>query len=107
MGYDIHITRAEFWAENDAQWIDEDEWLRVVAEDPQLQPDAKGAGYTLWLGPSKHEDPWFHWSKGNISTKNPDQAIVRKMLEIASRLRARVQGDDGEFYENASDFSDD
>jgi hypothetical protein len=29
------------------------------------------------------------------------------MLEIANRLGARVQGDDGEFYEDASEFSDD
>ncbi len=107
MGYDIHITRAEFWAENDAQRIDEDEWLRLVDADPQLQPDPKNPGYTLWLGPSKYEEPWFHWSSGNISTKNPDQAIVSKMLEIASRLGAHVQGDDGESYEDASEFSDD
>jgi hypothetical protein len=107
MGYDLHITRAEFWAENDAEPIAEDEWLRLVDDDPQLRPDPKNVGYTLWLGPSTHEDPWFHWSRGNISTKNPDRPIVAKMLEIANRLEARVQGDDGESYEDASDFSDD
>jgi len=30
-----------------------------------------------------------------------------KMLEIAIRLGARVQGDDGEFYDDASVFPDD
>jgi hypothetical protein len=107
MDYDLHITRAEFWAESDAEPIAEDEWLRVVDDDPQLRSDPKNAGYTLWLGPSKHEKPWFHWSRGNISTKNPDRPIVAKMLEIANRLGASVQGDDGESYQDASDFRDD
>jgi hypothetical protein len=49
-------------------------------------------------GPSKYPDPWFDWSHGNINTKNPDPAIVRKAIEIAATLGARVQGDDGEVY---------
>jgi hypothetical protein len=104
VGYDLHITRAEFWADNDGHQISEAEWKRLVEADPELRPDLESDGYVLWSGPSKYPDPWFHWSDGDVMTKNPDRAIVTKMLEIASRLGARVQGDDGEFYEDASEF---
>jgi hypothetical protein len=39
---------------------------------------------------------WFHG--GNIETKNPDYAALTKMLELAEKLGARVQGDDHEIY---------
>ena len=107
MGYDVHITRAELWNENDESRIEEDEWLRLVEADPQLEPDSKNPGYTLWRGPSMYEDPWFRWTRGNISTKNPDRSIMKKMLELAQLLGARVQGDDGEFYDDASALPED
>jgi len=37
--------------------------------------------------------------KGNLSIKNPDEECLAKMRQIAARLQARVQGDDGEFYD--------
>jgi hypothetical protein len=30
MGYDIHITRAEHWAENEGREISAEEWLAYV-----------------------------------------------------------------------------
>jgi hypothetical protein len=38
--------------------------------------------------------------KGNVSAKNPSPAGVVRMASIAARLNARVQGDDGEFYDD-------
>jgi hypothetical protein len=38
------------------------------------------------------------WWRGTIKTKNPDPPIVRKMVEIAERLKACVQADGGEVY---------
>jgi hypothetical protein len=35
---------------------------------------------------------------GNVYTKAPDSAQLGKMVQLADRLHARVQGDDGECY---------
>ena len=59
-------------------------------------------GFCEWNAhPVKHEPddrPWFDYWKGIINTKNPDVSTIRKMLQIASALNAKVQGDDGEIY---------
>jgi hypothetical protein len=105
MGYDLHITRADNWAENEGAEITRAEWLAFVASDPELRPDPdNGDDYALWSGKCSYPDPWFCWWRGNIQTKNPDKAIVTKMLQIATRLGARVQGDDGEFYDSGSNL---
>ncbi len=100
MGYDFHITRRE-------QWIDEGdeitaaEWLAYVERDPELQlsPD-QGPYFAMWRGQCEYEEPWFDWDSGQIYTKNPDKAIIDKMVAMAREFGAKVQGDDGEIYEN-------
>jgi hypothetical protein len=105
MGYELHITRAESWATNEGHEITADEWLGYVQSDPELRLSPNNGKYFVeWSGPSTYPEPWFDWFAGNISTKNPDKAIVGKMLQIAERLCARVQGDDGEFYEDTSEI---
>ena len=107
MGYDLHITRAEDWANNTGHTITADEWLKIVAEDSELRlAGYNGPYFALWTGPSKYPDPWLDWMDGNIYSKNPDKASVQKMLQIAAQLRARVQGDDGEIYVDASQIED-
>jgi hypothetical protein len=99
MGYDLHITRAKEWSDNDDAQITAEEWLRVVAADPELSlAGYNGDYFALWNGPSRNPDPWFDWSGGNVMTKSPDPALVAKMIQLAERLGARVQGDDGEIY---------
>ncbi len=56
------------------------------------------AYFALWSGSFEYPDPWFDWAQGNIYTKNPDEPILRKMLQIAQHLNAFVQGDEGEVY---------
>jgi hypothetical protein len=107
MGYDVHITRAEFWADNEGHEITTAEWLEYVQRDPELlAPDAaereRVQFFVQWRGHSMYPDPWFGWHRGDIFTKNPDKPIMVKMLQIAKELGARVQGDDGEFYDDAS-----
>ena len=107
MGYDLHITRADDWGDNVGHQITADEWLQLVAEDPELRlADYNGPYFALWSGRSKYPDPWLDWLAGNIYSKNPDKALVQKMLQIAIRLGARVQGDDGEFYTDVSEIAD-
>jgi hypothetical protein len=101
MGYDLHITRADCWAENEGREITRDEWFALVGADPELTLDpVNGDDYALWNGRSRYPDPWLNWWRGNISTKNPDKPIIAKMIQIATKLGARVQGDDGEFYDS-------
>ncbi|HRI16565.1 MAG TPA: hypothetical protein PLX89_26530 [Verrucomicrobiota bacterium] len=107
MGYELHITRAEFHANNAGHVITADEWLRYVQSDPELRLSPDGGKYfAVWSGKSKYPDPWFDWFNGNISTKNPDKASAGKMLQIAQALGAQVQGDDGEVYEDTSEIPD-
>ena len=99
MGYDFHITRRNDWSDDDGPAITADEWLRVVEDDPELRLDStNGPHHALWDGPSNGAEAWLDWSRGNIFAKNPDQPVIQKMVEIAGRLDAKVQGDDGEVY---------
>lgn len=99
MGYDLHITRAAFYYENDGRWITAEEWLRFVEEDSELRlAGYNGDFFALWSGKSQYPDAWFDWYKGNIYTKNPDDPMIDKMVEMARKLNAKAQGDDGEIY---------
>jgi hypothetical protein len=102
MGYDLHITRKENWFDEDGPPIAEDEWRRVIEEDPELQLDAETRCvmsdgeyvFASWNG----EPGALGYYNGEITTKNPPESLVRKMVAIAQRLDAKVQGDDGEVY---------
>jgi hypothetical protein len=99
MAYDLRITRAPGdWFESESGGITAEEWLKLVEEDPELSLVPGRASLARWQGPSKHPDPWFDWWKGTIKTKSPDPPMVEKMIQMAARLNARVQGDDGETY---------
>jgi hypothetical protein len=107
MGYDLHITRKEFHADSDGPEITADEWMAYIASDPELRlaPEC-GKHHAMLRIQSKYPEPWLDWFGGCVYTKNPDKAIVAKMIQIAERLNARVQGDDGEFYEDTSEVPD-
>ena len=103
MGYDLHITRKQFSADPDGPAITAEEWLAYVATDPQMHllPDRKDHMVRLDVS-SKYPDPWLAWFDGNIYSKNPDEAILAKMLQVASALSAKVRGDDDEIYRSAN-----
>ena len=91
MGYNLYITRADDWVENEGCQIPVREWLDVVAADPELRLDPVNGPYdALWNGPSEHEEPWFDWSEGNVYTKNPDPPMIEKMVELAAKLGGKV-----------------
>jgi hypothetical protein len=82
MGYDLHITRKAHWSDEDGSVITADEWRVLIDGDAQL----------------RENDGALYYDAGEITAKNPDEPLIRKMVEIAQKLDARVQGDDGEIY---------
>lgn len=101
MGYDLRITRALDWSDNLGAEISAEEWMTVVQDDPDLVPDPTNGPYSVRFD----GDRWLDWFEGNVFTTDPDHAAVSKMLGIAQRLSAAVQGDGGEFYDSASQWS--
>ena len=99
MGYDLHITRKEFWSDEDGPEISLEEWQRYVASDPDIQFDPENPGPENYVI-STHAEQWPLWwySSGEIFTKNPDDEAIAKMVQIAQALNARVLGDDDEIY---------
>ena len=98
MGYDLHITRRKVWS-GAGNGITSEEWLAHAKKDPELLLFSENGPYfARWNGKSEYPDPWLDWNEGCIYTKNPDKALIDKMVAIAVELRAQVQGDDGEIY---------
>jgi hypothetical protein len=110
MGWEIHITRADHWPDSAARPITAEEWLALVAADPELAIDSRGNGpyFALWQAHWVDGDhPWFDWSEGAINTKNPDRKTLGKALQIGRHFGAAVQGDDGEVYWRVDDLPSD
>jgi hypothetical protein len=106
MGYDLHITRKKLWLDEEGPDISWDEWSAYVGNDPELRLAPELGKHMVAMSiKCEYPDPWLDWSEGSIETKNPDEAILAKMLKIAAALKAKVQGDDGEVYRSAN-FSD-
>jgi len=118
MGYDLHITRREHWTDDeDDNKISITEWLTYVESDDELEltngfqtkiPGVENTfhnvpGFSNWSGHTNMKgdsQPWFDYRDGYISTKNPDDETIKKMITIAETLNAKVQGDDGELYDD-------
>jgi len=104
MGYDLHITRARRWNENEGRHIPALEWLDVCDKDRDLVADPEFGPYAAkWTG--SDADGWLDWQDGNVYTTDPDRPMVAKMLRFAKQLEARVQGDGGEWYESPEQWT--
>ena len=86
MGYEAHITRRKNWSDGAGPAISEQEWLAHVNDDPGLAE-------------------LVHWNRGNVDAKNPDDALLARMVAAAAALGATVQGDDGETYDQSGNAS--
>ena len=100
MGYDLRITRSTDWTRNVGHEIDSSEWLALVRDDPELTLSPPDGPYAV-----RWSSTWFDWFEGNVLTTDPDRSTVTKMLQIAELLAGVVQGDDGEFYESARQWT--
>jgi hypothetical protein len=99
MGYDLHITRRDFWADPEGPEIPLEEWVAFASNSPLVEPDSENPGPANWVM-SQHPKKWpiWWWKVGGLHTKNPDPQAVAILVKIAAALSARVMGDDDEIY---------
>src|SRR5687768_5854673 len=113
MGYEIHIHRAsDDWMNSADAPITEAEWLALAEADPEFvrsggyltaRPDGSNAEVPVFMfKPSgQEEEAGFSLDplEGRVTIAGAyDQTSRTKAVAVADQLRARVQGDDGEFY---------
>jgi hypothetical protein len=98
MAYQLHVTRASDWMQSGELPITAAEWLRLIRTDSELVQDSRqGPYFVRWSG-AAGRDCWLEWADGRINTKYPNGALLKKLVAIAERLGAKVQGDGGEVY---------
>src|SRR4051812_18096780 len=79
MGYDVHVTRKREWSDADGPQIEAEEWKKLRVAQPEL-------------------DELIRYDGGELIAKNPDAALIKRLVVLAADLGAKVQGDDGEVY---------
>lgn len=101
MGYELHITRAEHWTDSLEAPIDRSTWqaLALGRLSPAGEVSFKGRPdepVFLLGGP---ESPSLYWYDGRVEvTGATSQEELRRVVDLARMLDARVVGDDGELY---------
>lgn len=102
MPFELHATRAKRWFENEGFEITPAEWRRLVAADAELsapaphEAAAASGELTRWDGHPDGEPRWLWLHEGTLSIRDPDEITIEKLAELAARLGAVVQSDDGE-----------
>jgi hypothetical protein len=79
VGYNVYITRRKAWSDDRGPSISTQEWEAYCTTDPDLAS--------------------LVCDRGNVEAKNPERALLLKMVSVAPHLGASVQGDDGEVYD--------
>ncbi len=103
MGYKLHITRGENWSDHEPR-IAREEWERVVAEDLDLKlydETQRGEPDPVYRLEIPDLDHAFYYEPvtGTIDVgRGYFEDVLPKVLEIAAKLGAVVQGDEGEYY---------
>lgn len=113
MGYDLHITKSSDWTNSAKDPIREDQWKALVDSDDELKMDTSvsaqnpSTGEVIelrnplmasWIDSKTGDKHYFYFRSGEITVKNPTENAIKKMKEVALKIGAKVQGDEGEFY---------
>ncbi|WP_095100878.1 hypothetical protein [Pseudomonas sp. Irchel 3A5] len=103
-GYDIHITRKPFWADESGPIITFEQWKAYLSTDPQVVRDTANSPEDFMVSiPGESFPLWYNPELGELYTKNPSDEAITKLREISRDLDAKLQGDDGEFMDSSSD----
>jgi hypothetical protein len=110
MSYDVHIHRADDHvdaAENPIPREDWEAWVTNASDFRfsesdyvmfQYEDGVRKERLAVWMEHPEDEEVALYYYDGSVVTGNPDVHTVRRMVNIADDLGARLQGDDGEFY---------
>jgi hypothetical protein len=98
VGYELHITRALPGLYHERFPIQAAEVHDLIRSSPDLRlfqdPPSRPDYFMMAVG----EDDWFLYDHGELRTKHPGDALIRRMLELAAVLDAWVLGDDDIIY---------
>jgi hypothetical protein len=107
LAYDLHIARTDRWSdsENDPISMEElQEYFRKKGDFEYSESISSTGPVTISMSGDffiwnngKCKVP-FQFRKGRLDVSRPDDEILDKMVEIAADLKAKVQGDEGEYY---------
>ncbi len=106
MAYDIHIIKANSWAETRHQPVtpydldvlfEADPELEWSVSDTYVKPDDFDR-LTRCYVIKWQDEPCFHYFNGEIVCNDADSHHIYKMVDMASKINATVIGDDGERY---------
>jgi hypothetical protein len=87
MSYTIYITRQENWYdENKSLKISETEWKQFASANPNMIKGNDLHGNLIY-------------ADGNISVNIFDEENLSALADVATQLKAKLQGEDGEGYE--------
>ena len=84
MSYDLHITKAKHWMDSESMPITTDDMQKIA----DLLEAYKGIPFLI--------------QRGRITICGADERVIGLMIQIAERIGGRVQGDEGEYYDNNS-----
>ncbi|WP_138755026.1 hypothetical protein [Paenibacillus sinopodophylli] len=107
MSYNIHITRASYWANNEEEEISLEEVQNyfvskngfVYASEFSITgPITMTVQGHFFIWKTEEKEIPFMFSEGNLTIPYGDDEVLEKMKEIAIELHAVVQGDEGEIY---------
>ena len=98
MGYDLYITRKDWWASPEGPEISLEEWVAFARTCADVGPDPHNVGVQNWIMLSHPKKVPLWWSSGRVHTKNPDDEAIAILVRLAKGLSARVLGEDDEVY---------
>ncbi len=77
------------------------EWWQRVMQDPSLiETDGPGTvAPVVWQGDDQTPGACLTWESGALCVRNPDDATICKLWEIADALGAHIEDDDGGLYD--------
>lgn len=105
MGWELHIVRTENWFDSASNPIRREEWVHLIDNDKELAIDKRNGDYfAKWSNHQARDESWLDWDNGRIYTKQPEEALYCKMLQIAKKLDAVVLDDDDRKYLLPSDL---
>jgi hypothetical protein len=108
MGYDLHIRRTRGRDSSLEEWEAYIERSDDLIPQPVIERSNPVSGEVMsmaapgmagWTTHPEGLSVIFDHRGSEIALKQPDEPTLTRMQEIAAAFGARIQGDDGEFYD--------